>query len=109
MADTLREEPLPPGNAPERIGRYVVQTELGRGGMGAVYRAWDPRLDRAVAIKFLLDPRDAQATPRFVREATATAKLRHPGIVSVLDTGTHDGKPFIVMELIEGESLETLL
>jgi tetratricopeptide (TPR) repeat protein len=114
---TLREPPPLPAAAapaaalPDRIGRYVVERELGRGGMGIVYRARDPELNRPVALKVVLDP--ARATPdalaRFRLEATAAARLRHPGIVTVYEVSEHEGKPFIALELVEGESLERLL
>ncbi|MBI3724589.1 tetratricopeptide repeat protein [bacterium] len=94
-----------------RIGRYDVLGELGRGGMGVVYRAADPALRRLVAIKLLLDPSRAGPAEiaRFGREAEACARLRHPGIVSVFETGAHEGRPYLVMELVSGESLEALL
>ncbi|MCA8922136.1 MAG: serine/threonine protein kinase, partial [Planctomycetes bacterium] len=94
--------------AVQRFGRYLVESELARGGMGVVYKAKDPHLERYVALKvmqgdgFELDPTDEV---RFVREAKATAKMRHPNIVSVLDTGTDHGFPYLVMDLVQGESL----
>ncbi len=92
------------------IGRYVIDAELGRGGMGVVYRAHDPALDRSVAIKMLLpDESDPESTDRFVREARVVARLRHPGIVSVHEAGVSGGRPFIVMDLVAGEDLETYL
>ncbi|MBI3723962.1 protein kinase, partial [bacterium] len=94
-----------------RLGRYVILSTLGRGGMGIVYRAFDAELGRPVAIKMILDPSYAgdDQVQRFHREARAAAQLRHPGIVSVHEVGAHDGKPFLVLELIEGENLEKLL
>ncbi len=97
---------------PERtVGRYALLSELGRGGMGVVYRAFDTGLRRAVAIKMILDPARAgeKQVARFAREAAAAAKLRHPGIVAVHEVGEHRGRPFIVMDLVEGESLEDQL
>ncbi len=93
-----------------RVGRYVVTGELGRGGMGVVYRAWDPQLQRAVAIKMILDVAAAgsRLVERFGREARAAAKLRHPGIVAVHEVGSHGGRPYIVMDLVEGETLEAV-
>jgi tetratricopeptide (TPR) repeat protein/predicted Ser/Thr protein kinase len=104
----------PAGEPPatvERIGRYRIEGELGRGGMGVVYRAFDEELRRTVAIKMILDPARAGASEleRFRREASAAARLAHPGIVGVHEVGVHDGKPYIVMELVEGESFEHLL
>ncbi len=96
-----------------QLGRYQVQGELGRGGMGVVYRGFDPALQRAVAIKMILgEPGDAAAERqlgRFVREARAAAKLRHPGIVAVHEVGEHQGRPFIVMDYIEGEAFDRVL
>ncbi len=92
-----------------RVGRYVIQAVLGRGGMGVVYRAWDPTLRRAVAIKQIVGGGDDEGLERFLREARVAARLRHPGIVGVIEIGVADGCPFIVMDLVEGESLETRL
>jgi tRNA A-37 threonylcarbamoyl transferase component Bud32 len=92
--------------------KYRVDQVIGRGGMGAVYRARDMRLDRDVAIKVvragLLD--DAETRSRFRREAQIVARLQHPGIVSVFDYGTFpDGSAFLVMELVRGEDLRRVL
>ncbi len=91
-----------------RVGRYALLRELGRGGMGIVYHGHDPELRRDVAIKMILDPGRAgpRQLERFVREARAAARLRHPGIVSVHEVGDHDGRPFIVMDYVEGATLE---
>ncbi len=81
--------------------------------MGAVYRAFDPELRRHVAIKVLLEGRGGaggeRARTRFAREARATARLRHPAIVSVHEVGEHEGRPFLVMDLVEGEPLDETL
>src|SRR5271170_6274299 len=91
---------------PAQIGRYLVLGELGRGGMGVVYRALDPVLRRPVALKVLAGAQaDADAMARFAREAHATASLAHPGIVPIFEAGSHAGNPFIAMELVDGESL----
>ncbi len=102
--------PGPPGVG-GRIGRYQISGELGRGGMGVVFRGHDPALRRDVAIKMILDRSDASrvAVERFVREARATARLRHPGIVPVHEVGDHDGRPFIVMDFIPGGTLDAIL
>ena len=90
-----------------RVGPYEVLSPLGAGGMGEVYRARDPRLGRDVAIKVL--PAEFASDPdrlrRFEREARAVAALEHPNILAIHDVGTHDGAPYIVTELLEGESL----
>ena len=86
--------------------RYRLEAELGRGGMGVVYRAHDSLLDRAIAVKVLSDSAlDAEGRRRFLREARAAAILNHPNIVTVHDVGEAGGLPFIVMELVEGQSL----
>jgi eukaryotic-like serine/threonine-protein kinase len=94
-----------------RVGRYEVRTLLGAGGMGEVYRAFDPTLHRDVALKVLpqhlaLDPERVQ---RFTFEATAAGRLNHPHILTVYDAGVRDGVPFIVSELLIGETLRTRL
>ena len=93
---------------PEHVGPYEIQVELGRGGMGVVYRAWQPSLKRTVALKVMLAGEFAgeRSVRRFIREAEAAARLRHPHIVSILDLGEHDGKPFFTMAYIEGRTLE---
>ena len=94
-----------------RLGRYEIVTFIGAGGMGEVYRARDERLGRDVAIKIL--PGDlAQDTDRHRRmdvEARAVGMLNHPNIFTVYDVGVHDGSPFIVSELLEGETLRASL
>ncbi|MEZ0230895.1 MAG: serine/threonine-protein kinase, partial [Planctomycetota bacterium] len=112
-AEAAREsalEPAPPMDG-KRVGSYALGEELGRGGMGVVYRAFDTNLRRPVALKMILDASraDLEERERFEREARATAKLSHPGIVQVFDAGVHEGKPFLVMELVEGRSFETVL
>ncbi len=91
-----------------RVGRWELRSELGRGGMGVVYRARDPRLGREVAVKLLLDGGEAgpEERARFLREAHATAALSHPGIIAVHEVGDHAGQPFLVMPLLAGETLE---
>jgi tetratricopeptide (TPR) repeat protein/tRNA A-37 threonylcarbamoyl transferase component Bud32 len=101
----------PPGQLPERIGRYHIRELLGQGASGAVYRAYDPRFDREVALKVFRSARLAGAdfTERFQREARIAAQLRHPYIVPVHDAGEHDGCPYIDMRLVRGETLEARL
>jgi eukaryotic-like serine/threonine-protein kinase len=99
---------LPPG---AKLGPYEVQSLLGAGGMGEVYRARDSRLKRDVAIKVL--PRALSVDPdrlrRFEQEALATAALNHPNILAVFDIGTSEGSPYVVSELLEGETLRDRL
>src|SRR5690606_24594817 len=92
----------------DSVGRYLVVAPLGQGGMGIVYAAYDPELDRRVAVK-VLRPRGKSkvaATARLLREAQAMAKLSHPNVVSVFDVGQHAASVFVAMDFIEGETLE---
>jgi serine/threonine-protein kinase len=90
------------------IAGYQVLDELGRGGYGRVYRALDPKIERQVAIKLLTEV-EPETVQRFRREAAAIGRLNHPNIVVVFDTGQHKDKPYFVMELLSGESLQALL
>jgi serine/threonine protein kinase len=92
-------------------GRYEVERTLGGGGMAVVYLARDGELGRSVALKVLAEnlADDAELRQRFVREARLAARLSHPNVVRVYDAGEEDGRPFIVMECVEGESLAELL
>jgi eukaryotic-like serine/threonine-protein kinase len=94
-----------------RLGPYVISAPIGAGGMGEVYKAQDPRLARDVAIKVL--PAGLTADPerlqRFEQEARASAALNHPNILAVHDIGQHDGSPYIVSELLDGETLRERL
>src|SRR5712691_4980620 len=94
-------------DAGTRLGRYEIRSSLGAGGMGEVYRAQDTKLNRDVAIKVLpaAFSADAERLRRFEQEAQAAGALNHPNILSVYDVGTHDGAPYLVTELLEGESL----
>jgi tetratricopeptide (TPR) repeat protein len=92
-----------------QVGRYTVLTIVGRGGMGEVYAAYDPELDRKVALKLLRPgrgaPDAARAQARLLQEAKAMARLSHPNVVGVHDAGTFEGRVFIAMEYVEGATL----
>ncbi|HND12555.1 MAG TPA: serine/threonine-protein kinase, partial [Pseudomonadota bacterium] len=94
---------------PTQLGRYTELKLLGQGGMGAVYKAYDPSLQRTVAIKVMLG-QNPEFLARFEREARAVAKLSHPNVVQVYDFGRDEqGNPYFVMELLSGRSLDSLL
>ena len=99
---------LSPGT---RLGPYEILSELGAGGMGEVYRALDPRLGREVAMKVLHAEatRDPERLRRFEQEAKAAGALDHPNLLSVFDTGEHEGAPYLVFELLRGATLRSLL
>jgi tetratricopeptide (TPR) repeat protein/predicted Ser/Thr protein kinase len=97
---------------PVRIGRFVLLERLGAGGMGIVYSAYDPQLDRRVAVKLLRADRAAHAddpADRLLREAQAMARLSHPNVVAVHEVGVHEGAIFVAMEFIEGTTLAAWL
>src|SRR5262245_50259879 len=96
--------------AGSRLGPYEIVGRLGSGGMGEVYRARDPRLDREVAIKVLPDGvADRKHLQRFGQEARAAGALNHPSVLAVHDVGTHEGAPYVVSELLEGHTLRARL
>ncbi len=111
VASSSGAEPRLPAAMLERgraIGRYIVLRTLGRGGMGVVYQAYDPQLDRSVAIKLLLaSPGDqgTQGRQRLVREAQAMARISHPNVIAVHDVGTIGDRVFFAMEYVEGQDL----
>src|SRR6476659_414551 len=97
----------------DRVGRYLVLATLGAGGMGVVFTAYDPQLDRKVALKLLranLGANAKEARTRLKREAQAIAQLNHPNVVGVYDVGeTKDGDVYIAMEFVEGDTVSTWL
>ena len=98
--------PVPAG----LIGRYQILDKIGEGGMGSLFLARDPAIDRLVAIKLLRHGLDTEPLrERFAREARAAGRLRHPHIVTIFDVGEHDGDPFIAMEFLAGETLAELI
>jgi serine/threonine protein kinase len=98
-------------NTPQKIGRYEIESMLGRGGMGEVYKAQDKTLGRFVALKIMrsaaLD--ETNARERFIREAQAAGGLRHPNIVTIYDLGDVEGQMYIAMEFIHGKDLEHII
>ena len=109
--DGAREAPLAGGTD---VGRYVILDLVGRGGMGEVYAAYDPQLDRRVALKLLHEKASTVASIstgrlRLLREAKAIARLSHPNVVVVHDAGTIDDRVFLAMEFVDGETLAAWL
>ena len=94
-----------------RLGPYEILGQLGAGGMGEVYRAHDPRLARDVAIKVLPGElvQNHDRLRRFEREAKAAGALNHPNVLVIFDVGNDDGVPYVVSELLEGETLRRRL
>ena len=99
----------------KQIGRYRIVSELGRGAMGVVYRAHDPKIDREIALKTIrlathADPSEMEGMrDRLIREAQSAGRLSHPGIVTIFDAGEEDGLAYVAMELVEGRSLADML
>lgn len=98
-------------NDMKKFGHYEVTAELGRGGMGVVYKGWEPSLNRKVAIKCLGEHllNDEDLVERFTREAKATAALNNPNVIQIYFIGKEEGVPFFAMEYIEGQSLDDIL
>jgi serine/threonine protein kinase len=109
-ARSQAEEPTVPEEAPARrlIGEYELLSELGRGGMGVVYRAWQPSLGRQVALKKLLSAGDEKAEARFRREIRALGRVEHPNLVKVFTSGSDGDQWFYTMELIDGVPLSAV-
>src|SRR5215470_2426446 len=94
-----------------KLGRYEIRSKIGEGGMGEVYLARDTQLGRDVAVKVLpaTYSNDPERLHRFEQEACAASALNHPNILSIYDVGTHDGSPYVVSELLEGQTLRERL
>src|SRR5438270_2571010 len=94
-----------------QFGRYVIkdENELGRGGFGRVYRAFDASINRWVAIKLLAVEGDPDLLSRFHSEAGTTGNLRHRNIVTIYEFAQQDGSPYLVMEFLEGQTLQQLI
>ncbi|RME80010.1 MAG: serine/threonine protein kinase, partial [Planctomycetota bacterium] len=110
--ESNEKENFPSPSHPVKIGRYKILSMIGQGGMGEIYLAYDPHLDRKVAIKILKIknlPRHHYKAQRFLQEAKTSAKLRHPNIVSVYDLGCEKDQNFLVMDYIEGMTLKKYL
>src|SRR5262245_34560525 len=93
---------------PSAIGRYQILSHIAKGGMGTLYAAWDPKLDRQIAIKLLTDNDDA-LRERFAREARSVARLHHANIVTIFDVGDFEDQPFIATEYVHGETLAAVI
>ncbi len=110
-SSSSRPRTLPDSPPVERLGENRIVREIGRGGMGVVYEAEQEPLGRRVAVKVLLGhaSADPKGRERFIREAHALAKLRHPNIVAIHSVGEQDGRPYYVMPLIDGTSLDRVI
>ena len=103
--DADAELPPEPDDGEQRFGKYVLEAELGQGGMGVVWQARDPDLGRRVALKLVKKRGSALATTRLLREAQAIARLQHPNVVTVHEVGAVGDQMYVAMELVEGASL----
>jgi serine/threonine-protein kinase len=99
---------ISPQSKPTKLGKHEILEVIGRGGMGVVYKAIDPEIGRLVGIKMMTSTviNDPDLLKRFYREAQSSGRLQHPNIVTIYDLGVHEATPYLVMEFLEGESLE---
>src|SRR5262249_26716585 len=106
--EPVRDEDVPSATLPRWIGPYRVERLIGRGGMGRVLKAFDPNLRRVVAIKLLTESlaADPPARNRFKREARVAASITHEHVVTIHAVDEEDGQPYIVMQFVDGESLQ---
>jgi serine/threonine protein kinase len=93
------------GEMPSRIGRFFIFRQLGEGGMGRVFLGYDEELDRKLAIKLWHGARDHTMRVRVLREAQALARLSHPNVITVYEVGEEQGRVYLAMEYVEGETL----
>jgi len=112
-SDTIIQHPKKDRH-PATFGKYQVLYKIGQGAMGAVFKAYDPSIDRVVAIKtispgVLLMDETGEFKERFLREVRATGKINHPNIISIFDSGELDGTPFFVMEFVDGKELKDFI
>ncbi len=112
-SDTVIKKP-DKSRHPATFGKYQVLYKIGQGAMGAVFKAYDPSIDRVVAIKtissnVLLIDESGEFKERFLREVRATGKINHPNIISIFDSGELDGTPFFVMEFVDGKELKDFI
>ncbi|MBZ5704336.1 MAG: protein kinase [Acidobacteriia bacterium] len=100
-----------PRGGSKKLGKYEILEVIGRGGMGVVYKAVDPEIGRLVGIKMMTSAviNDPDLLKRFYREAQSAGKLQHPNIITIYDLGVHDATPYLVMEFLEGESLDATI
>src|SRR5688572_14261097 len=106
LAPEIERAAADPAN---RFGKYVLLRELGAGGMGVVFKAWQTDLRRFVALKFIRGVESHQDRERFFREAQLAATLSHPGIAPIYESGAHEGKHFFAMQYVEGATLDRFL
>ncbi|MEK7867705.1 MAG: serine/threonine-protein kinase, partial [Planctomycetota bacterium] len=108
---TPASSPSQPSPEGRPFGRYTLVEELGHGGMGVVWKAWDSQLSRVVALKMIRADSDwgGEGVERFAREARLAARLRHPNIVPVHDVGVEDGQHFFTADFIDGRTLDAIL